>query len=156
MACVRRSDQTRRQIPESGVYLVLRIQVSDMQSIQLVGWYSELPHGEMSGPSLSKRDAIDVADRAQISEYLDAGKVVAIAAVNVVDVIDGLTVIDRELRTLTDGQFVWPSDLSYYVSKYGSSLPESFLSHVRRSGQPPPVTDDQVYDVVDFLMSRWN
>lgn len=33
MACVRRSDQTRRQIPESGVYLVLRIQVSDNATV---------------------------------------------------------------------------------------------------------------------------
>lgn len=43
---------------------------------------------------------------------------------------------------LTDGVWVWPATLAYYVESYDVELPAEFEAHmVKNSFQPPPVAD---------------
>jgi hypothetical protein len=41
-----------------------------------------------------------------------------------------------------DGEWVWPSDLPYYVETYYARLPDEFARHVRKRGFRPPAEGD--------------
>ena len=50
---------------------------------------------------------------------------------------------DRLRRT--DGEWVWPRDLAYYVRAYRVALPREFIANVReRHGRPPPLSRDEL------------
>ncbi|MFI0262541.1 hypothetical protein ACH4OW_26280 [Streptomyces sp. NPDC017056] len=56
---------------------------------------------------------------------------------------------------LTDGEWVWPVDLVYYLSRYHIALPADFLDHVRKSGyQAPRVPDDRSREIMAELFPR--
>ena len=47
-------------------------------------------------------------------------------------------------HVMTDGIWVWPYDLAYYVEAYHILLPEEFVAHVRSVGWiPRPVPDEE-------------
>src|SRR5262249_11657185 len=50
---------------------------------------------------------------------------------------------------LTDGVWVWPSDLAYYVAVYHCRIPEGFLQYVTSSDWRPP--DRKAFDVRSFF-----
>jgi hypothetical protein len=46
---------------------------------------------------------------------------------------------------MTDGTWVWPSDLAFYVERYHVELPTDFVEHVRSCGwNPPQLSDDEL------------
>ncbi len=46
---------------------------------------------------------------------------------------DGVDVLEiGPLSLLTDGTYVWPSDLAHYIVKYGVRVMPAFLCHVRK------------------------
>jgi hypothetical protein len=50
---------------------------------------------------------------------------------------DRLT-LDRSGVVLTDGVWVWPSELAYYVEAFHLRLPTEFVSHMRNNDWQPP------------------
>jgi hypothetical protein len=49
----------------------------------------------------------------------------------------------REIAT--DGQWVWPRDLAYYVETYGVALPDDFIQNMRqRRWQPPTLSSEEL------------
>jgi hypothetical protein len=50
----------------------------------------------------------------------------------------------------TDGVWVWPSDLSYYVEKYNLFLPPEFLQHVRSKDFCPPDESELNFNEIEF------
>jgi hypothetical protein len=114
--------------------------------IRRLGFFRELGHGDEDGPSLVEaRQTAPTMDQDHMAQYLDAGRTVAATGVLVDDVFDpGITGV-APLELVTDGAWVWPRDLAYYVRQYNVSLPEDFVSHVRkRAWQPPALTDAEL------------
>ena len=96
-----------------------------------VGLFHELDHGWQFGPSL-RRACRDTAgpDDAMIAAYLDAGRVYRRATGNAFDIFDGSEPITPP-HLLTDGTYIWPADLAYYVRTHHAQLPRAFVIHVR-------------------------
>lgn len=96
-----------------------------------VGFYADLEHGQVYGPSIERacRDSAGVDDD-RLATYLDGGHVYRRVESTARDVLDG----DRPIcpaHLLTDGVYVWPADLSYYVRHYHVTLPKAFVIHVQ-------------------------
>jgi hypothetical protein len=54
------------------------------------------------------------------------------------DVLDHSAEMNLKPALLTDGTYVWATDLPYYVARYHARLPRSFLLHARRNGWQVP------------------
>lgn len=54
------------------------------------------------------------------------------------DVLDFSAEMNLKPALLTDGTYVWATDLPYYVAKYHARLPRSFLLHARKNGWKVP------------------
>ena len=81
------------------------------------------------------------ADQAWIADYLESGALVVFAPEAVVDPFTPSETLTSG-SVLTDGTWLWPSELARLVRVYGLSLPDEFVDHMRRSGfQVPPVTE---------------
>ena len=56
------------------------------------------------------------------------------------------------LETATDGRWVWPRDLAYYVDTYHIVLPSEFVEHMRRgSWNPPSLSREDLMRIEDEL-----
>ncbi|MFI7469216.1 hypothetical protein [Nonomuraea sp. NPDC049646] len=88
------------------------------------------------------------ADRRFVSEYLRNGSHLAVSGTEVQDIISAEHVLIGSLLTQTDGCWMWPSDMSYYVANYGVDLPAEFVSRVHNlKGVPPKLTGEQLIEV---------
>ena len=124
-----------------------------MTSIELVGWFSDLPHGRPDGPRLADSVGATAADDAAVvADYLEDGTVIAETTGAVLrDALDAGQPQIGPFRTLSDGRYVWPSDFPYYVRKYSVAVPASLLT-AARGGPPRGLTDDEIDAVVDALL----
>ena len=68
-----------------------------------------------------------------IAAHLESGRIVAVAPGFSRDVLEPSTIIGP-LRSLTDGEWSWMSDLPYYVRRYRVGLGAAFLSSLRAKG----------------------
>jgi hypothetical protein len=110
--------------------------------LQRVGFFREMPHGVPTGPSLQKaRGETALPGEEEIASYLEHGQV------HIATPGYGHDVLDPTRRTapphyLTDGRFVWPGDLAYYVRNYHVRLPEPFIAHMTAAGWRIPTDID--------------
>lgn len=96
-----------------------------------VGYFKELPHGKIDGPSLKESTSnISSKDEEKIVKYLTNGVAFVSSPGIVRDVFDEEKIIGS-LSILTDGEWMWPSDLAYYVLNYHVKLPEDFIVHMQ-------------------------
>jgi hypothetical protein len=118
-------------------------------SLRRAGFFRELRHGDPDGPSLWEAALPSpAADQDDIVRYLDGGDTVAATGVLVDDVLDSSRTAVAPLELATDGAWVWPRDLAYYVRQYNVTLPEDFVSEMRRRAwQPPALSDEDLMDV---------
>jgi hypothetical protein len=114
-----------------------------------LGFFRELVHGDDDGPSLMEaRRSTPARDQEQVARYLESGNTVAATGVLVDDVLDPDRTDIAPLELVTDGVWVWPRDLAYYVRRYNVSLPDDFLTDIReRAWQPPLLTDAELMAV---------
>ncbi|MDX2730990.1 hypothetical protein [Streptomyces sp. PA03-2a] len=97
-----------------------------------LGFFKEFPHGDVEGPSLLECVAKgDVRIQALIADYLEGGAMLAVTAQRVLDVLSDERRDAGPLAIMTDGVWMWPADLAYYVRRYNIALPEDFISHAR-------------------------
>lgn len=100
--------------------------------IEDLGFFRELPHGDPGGPIL--REAIgkgNSATRDRAADYLASGSVLAATGQQMVDAVSDERVVVGRLAIQTDGRWVWPADLSYYVRTYNVELPPDFVGWAR-------------------------
>jgi hypothetical protein len=119
-----------------------------------IGYFRELRHGEPDGPSLiAARDRLDPALRTQVAGYLKAGGVLATTGA----LTDDWFTKERRVAPLesrTDGVWVWPADLAYYVEHYGTEVPAEFIRHTEAHGWVAPMlTDEELIDIARALRS---
>jgi hypothetical protein len=110
--------------------------------LRLVGGFRELPHGQPDGPSL--RDAVRpqaAPDEDALLKYLGAGSVLKATATVVHDVLGREPEVIGGLSLLTDGDWLWYSDLAHYVERHHVALDACFVEQARcRDWQPPQLT----------------
>jgi hypothetical protein len=111
-----------------------------------VGFFRELRHGDPDGPVL--RDAVrdgPAGDEQQVVAYLKDAPVLVASPGLVDDVLDGSRRRVAALHIRTDGVWMWPSDLPYYVETYHVQVPGEFVRHMRRQAwKPPRLTDAEL------------
>jgi hypothetical protein len=110
-----------------------------------VGFFRELRHGLPDGPSLREamRDESDPFE-APVIAYLRGAATLVTTGRMAQDVLAHVSDI-APLATLTDGEWMWPADLAYYVETYHVRLPAEFLEHAAAHGwQAPKLTSHQL------------
>jgi hypothetical protein len=120
----------------------------------MVGGFRELGFGEDDGPSihLAVRAAAQ-PDEEELVDYLRAGTLVVVTGSTVTDELDPLRPrIATSLALLTDGAWMWRSDLAHYVGRYHFALDPRFVAHARDHGwRPAPVTDARLRAFEDAM-----
>ena len=117
--------------------------------LRKVGFFRELSHGDVNGPSLM--DA--VTDRptdheSQVVAYLREGVTFILSPGPVWDVLDNQGPIGTG-SVMTDGEWAWPDDLASYVTKYHLKLPAPFVQRVMANGwHVPDVPTDHLSSLV--------
>ena len=103
--------------------------------LKKVGFFRELEYcGKDEG---TLREAINdhpEENEDKIINYLNDGVVFCVCPGLVFDVLDESKGIIGSLELLTDGEWVWASDLSYYVANYHVRLDEKFMEHIKENG----------------------
>ena len=122
----------------------------------MVGSFRELDHGQAHEPSIHQAvRASAQPHQAQLVAYLQAGTVLAAAACLVHDELDPARPAIGGLALLTDGQWMWRSDLHHYLERYHLDLDPRFLDHTREHHwQPAPVTDAQLHAIAEAMTSE--
>lgn len=103
-------------------------------NIKSQGYFKEMPHGTSTCPSI--KDYIgkeDIAMVEKICTYLTSGIAIAVTPGIVNDVIDPDKGVAGTPSALTDGTWVWPGDLAYYVKNYRLKLPDEFVKTMQDS-----------------------
>ena len=98
------------------------------------GFYREMPHGNEDDPSilLYIRDKSDKEER--IYQYLNEGIVLVSCGGIVEDVVNPDNGVAGCPDILTDGVWMWPGDLAYYVKKYHLELGKEFVQGMEDGG----------------------
>ena len=105
-------------------------------SIYKYGFFAELAHGDPNGESLAAicgAANYDSTEKDQIVRYLEEGRLYIACPGTAVDV---LTTDEKPIGSpniLTDGEWIWPQDLAYYVARYDISVPERMMESMRRN-----------------------
>lgn len=103
------------------------------------------------------RSAEDVSDAASAMEnpwesmavrYLEQGKTVLVSPHWVDDLLNAQMRRICQYSTLTDGTWIWPSDLVYYVKNYHVVLPEEFIEHMASRNWVVPELGDAELDAI--------
>ncbi len=96
------------------------------------GYYREMPYAEDTDPSIL--DSIGKSNPEEIDNicsYLNSGIVLITCCGTSTDVIKPENGIAGTPSVMTDGTWVWPGDLSYYVKNYQLALSPEFVSDMR-------------------------
>lgn len=110
-----------------------------------IGYYSEMPDSKTTDPSI--KDFIgkeDVALVDKICKYLTSGVTLAVSPGIATDIINPEKGSIGTLATLTDGTWMWPGDLAYYVQNYKLKLPEEFVQTMERNNWIIPVKEEDI------------
>ncbi|MFJ4774278.1 hypothetical protein ACIP88_35085 [Streptomyces uncialis] len=101
--------------------------------------------------------AIDVSAAASAVEqpweqmaagYLERGMTMLVSPGWAVDLLNDQAGKICQYSTLTDGVWIWPSDLVHYLRTYHVVLPEEFLEHMASRSWVVPELDDAELDAI--------
>ena len=107
-----------------------------------IGFFKELPYGEKFGTSLKEATSkFSGADIGKVSSYLKSGVAFVVAPGISRDILSGNNEIIGGLALLTDGIFLWPSDLAYYVENYQIDLPSELVTHMKANDWKIPAVN---------------
>ncbi len=118
--------------------------------LKRVGFYRELRHGDSKGETIHNQLDDDLGDNKElVIKYLSGGNI--LAASGVVGDFFNPTIKVGGLRILTDGVWVWPSDLSYYLQNYSTKLPQDFLLHVESNNwEIPLLSEEEIIALIPY------
>jgi hypothetical protein len=115
--------------------------------MKAIGLIAELERGANLAHLKSIRElrhGLPASDVPKVCRYLDGG----ITAVDVMeatrDPLDESVSIPGGPSLVSDGQWVWRRDLSYYVERYAIALDPEFVRHALSSDAPARPTEDEV------------
>ena len=115
--------------------------------LKTVGYYREMPLGLEQNPSIKEFINLENPDQVEaICQYLRNGTLLIASFGLTTDVIDPEKGISGTPSAYTDGTWVWPGDLVYYVEKYLLKLPEDFIQTMEENHWINPVADADFAD----------
>ena len=95
--------------------------------LRTVGYYKEMPHGQETDPSMEEfLNQEDPEQAEMICDYLRNGSALIVSPGETVDVLHPERGFSGTATAYTDGTWVWPGDLAYYVESYLLKIPEEF------------------------------
>ncbi|MFD7454127.1 hypothetical protein [Kitasatospora sp. NPDC059827] len=113
------------------------------ETFPFVGEFRELGHGRPDGPSLrSAVRAQEPTHARELVEYLRAGAVLAATTTLVHDVLSPDNAVIGGLHLLTDGHWLWYSDLAHYVERHHVALDPRFIAHARSNNWTAPLVSE--------------
>lgn len=99
--------------------------------LKRTGFFKEMKYGEEKDPSIFASINKPVDDKALICSYLRNGYVMAACSDVVNDVVSPGNGAIGSPDDLTDGFWLWPGDLVYYVEKYDLKLDDDFVDYMK-------------------------
>jgi len=114
-------------------------------TLKYVGDFIELGYDDHPGaPSLlSARGKRKPDNKREVVEYLRSAVAFIVSPGRNDDVLDPSKSAGSS-SIATDGVYVWPKTLAYYVDTYDVELPAEFEAHMRRNGWKPPAVIDKL------------
>jgi len=114
-----------------------------MGDVEMVGMYREFGDGSASPFLRDSMYALPELTSSAVADYLESGFRVSASPGVEVDVLNG-ELLSAPRAHMTDGRFLWRTDLAYYVRKYRVAVAQDLIG-VALSGANPPLslTDDQ-------------
>lgn len=119
-----------------------------------IGFYRELPHGDPAGESIAERKGKGMPQfQEHLAAYLDSGFVIATTGSVVGDVLNPDRSNVGPLAIMTDGSFLWPAELGYYVREYNVAVPAELLSWAQRhSWRAPRISKEDELRVERYIV----
>jgi hypothetical protein len=121
------------------------------------GYWKEYGESYKKFPSI--KDFVDIErnkqyDKIKLLEYLRKGKVIGTTSgVNFIHPFDGEH-LSGSISELTDGHFIWMSDLVIYIEHYNLTIPEVWLSFIKKNDYKMDKLDE--FDAVDRCINKVN
>lgn len=98
-------------------------------NLKTTGFYKEMPHAiEAKESILEFIDKGNCADIDKVCTYLKSGIELIISPSVTKDLINPEKGTSGTASLYTDGMWVWPGDLAYYVKNYNLRLSDAFLA----------------------------
>lgn len=104
------------------------------------GFFLELHRSPGGTPGVSMQSVTGKfdGDPGRAVQYLRAASIFGISGSQFGDILDESVGKIDTLAIMTDGDWIWPSDLAYYVEKYRVGVPQEFIDLINsRDGSPP-------------------
>ncbi|MFF2133687.1 hypothetical protein ACFVW1_51930 [Streptomyces olivochromogenes] len=121
----------------------------NLDKFPFVGDFRELEYGRPDGPSLrSAVRTVGPEHERDLVQYLRSGSALFCTPSAVPDVLSSTGAVIGGLRLLTDGKWLWYSDLAHYVEHYHVALDPGFVEHVRSKGWAVPELSDSALDAM--------
>ena len=118
--------------------------------LKTVGYYKEMPHGKDTDNSIldfinkGSQDNIDM-----IYQYLKSRVEFIVSPEVTHDIISPEKGTSGTASSYTDGIWLWPGDLAYYVKNYKLKLPDEFISTMAQNNWKISKTlDDMDYEEI--------
>jgi hypothetical protein len=113
-----------------------------------VGFFRELPYGDKEGSLLKDSvSSFSGADVERVVTYLKSGVVFIVAPGVSMDHFSNGQEVIGPLTLLTDGKFLWPSDLAFYLQRYKIAIPSDLLRHMETNGWKIPSVDISILEM---------
>ena len=110
--------------------------------LKTTGYYSEMPHAQEGAPSMKEYLNKEEPEMVEaICRYLREGTVLGVSPGETTDVIEPEKGFSGTATAYTDGKWVWPGDLVYYVETYLLKIPDEFLQTMIENGWENPIKD---------------
>ena len=108
--------------------------------LKTVGYFKEMSQGrETDGSIFDSVGKGNPDDAGKICQYLESGIEFIISPGITYDVINPENGTSGISSSYSDGTWLWPGDLAYYVKNYNVKLPAEFISTMRESNWGVPV-----------------
>jgi len=113
--------------------------------LKYVGNFIEIGYDDdPTAPSLASARGKRTADnKQQVVDYLRSAITFIVSPGRDDDVFDPSKSAGSS-SIATDGVYVWPRTLAYYVEKYDVELPPDFEAHMARNGWKPPANIERL------------
>ncbi|MFB8003188.1 hypothetical protein [Nocardia sp. NPDC056000] len=91
--------------------------------------------------SAERTTVSDPEERQRIQQFLDGGGFVMGARRRSLDLVDPNRGRAVPMNFHTDGEWIWPLEIGYYLQEYGVPVQANFLLHIRNCGYVAMVPD---------------
>ncbi len=104
------------------------------------GYFKEMPHAETTDPSIRNfigKSIVNDTESELVYNYLRHAPVLAACTGFASDVVNPDKGVSGVPSCMTDGVWVWPGDLAYYVDNYSLKISDEFLKHMKSRNWDP-------------------